>query len=160
MNWQLTHRRISRARAIACTVAGLATVLLVMPGQAAAQYAPDYDGDGLSDADEYYLGTYPDYTDSDGDGLTDGDEVFYYGTYPTYSDSDGDGYSDGNEVATGYSPLVPAGIDTSGGGTYVTDSTGYYEDIIVSESIRAAGEADRENWEETTCNAYMEDNSC
>ncbi len=72
----------------------------------------------------------------------------------------GDGYSDGNEVATGYSPLVPAGLDTSGGGTYVSDSTGFYEDIIVSESIRAAGEADRENWEDTTCNPYMEDNSC
>ena len=36
----------------------------------------DYDGDALTDLEEYQAGTIPDDSDSDGDGTTDGEEVF------------------------------------------------------------------------------------
>ena len=44
------------------------------------------------------------YIDSDGDGLSDEDEK-YYGTFIHNPDSDGDGYLDGDEVNHGYNPL-------------------------------------------------------
>jgi len=47
--------------------------------------AGDFDNDGLSNLDEFNLGTVPTLQDSDGDGLTDGDEVNLYGLDPTVS---------------------------------------------------------------------------
>ena len=47
--------------------------------------AEDFDNDGLSNLDEFNLGTVPTLQDSDGDGLTDGDEVNLYGLDPTVS---------------------------------------------------------------------------
>lgn len=58
----------------------------------------DIDGDGLDNATELLLGTFPDNADSDGDGLGDGDEVNLYATDPLLSDSDGDHLGDGEEV--------------------------------------------------------------
>jgi hypothetical protein len=42
----------------------------------------DGDGDGLSDADEAWMGTDPGVVDSDGDGRSDGDEIYVDGTDP------------------------------------------------------------------------------
>lgn len=63
----------------------------------------DNDEDGLSDQQEYDLGTDPFDPDSDDDGLNDGKEV-ELGTDPNKADSDGDGYTDGEEVAAGTDP--------------------------------------------------------
>lgn len=66
----------------------------------------DADGDGLSNLDEYLLGTGIRNPDSDGDGLPDGQEVAL-GTNPLLVDTDGDGIRDGLEVQTGSNPLDP-----------------------------------------------------
>ncbi len=47
----------------------------------------DYDLDGLSNREEYLLGTDPTDPDTDGDGLSDADESRSYGTDPTQSDA-------------------------------------------------------------------------
>ncbi|MDD2240274.1 MAG: hypothetical protein PHI93_06400, partial [Kiritimatiellae bacterium] len=68
--------------------------------------AADKDGDGLTNLEEYHLGTDPQNPDTDGDGLNDFDEVRVHGTDPLLSDTDGDGMPDGWEVAHGLNPLV------------------------------------------------------
>ena len=60
--------------------------------------ARDSDGDGLSDAREYALGTNPVSGDTDEDDLPDAEEVAQ-GTDPRNPDTDGDGLSDGAEAA-------------------------------------------------------------
>ena len=72
------------------------------------------DGDGLSDYEEYILGTDPCNSDTDGDGLADGDEANLYLTDPTNPDTDSDGMDDGWEVLNGSScGLDPFSGDTS-----------------------------------------------
>ncbi len=66
----------------------------------------DNDQDGLSNYEEYMLGTDPLVVDSDHDGLSDGDEENVYGTESLNPDTDGDGLSDGDEIALGLNPLV------------------------------------------------------
>lgn len=73
----------------------------------------DNDQDGLSNYEEYLLGTDPLRADSDFDGLSDGDEVNVYDTDPLNPDTDGDGLSDGDEIALGLNPLV---TDSNGDG--------------------------------------------
>jgi hypothetical protein len=66
----------------------------------------DYDADGLSDEEEYLVGTNPTNQDTDGDGLLDlvenNDRVFVSaeqtGSSPLFADTDNDGVSDGDEV--------------------------------------------------------------
>ncbi len=66
----------------------------------------DTDDDGLNDGNEVTRGTNPLVADTDGDGLTDGDEVTRT-TNPLLPDTDGDGISDGDEVTAGTNPLDP-----------------------------------------------------
>jgi hypothetical protein len=54
-------------------------------GSLAQTAVGDFDSDGLSNLDEFNLGTTPTLPDTDGDGVTDGDEVNVYGIDPTQS---------------------------------------------------------------------------
>jgi hypothetical protein len=74
--------------------------------------AEDTDGDGLTNLQEYQLGTDPRNPDTDGDGIPDGMEV-QLGTNPLDPDTDHDGLSDGQELKLGTNPLNP---DTDGDG--------------------------------------------
>lgn len=73
---------------------------------------PDYDRDGLPNAWELQYQLNPlDPTDAagdaDGDGLSNADE-YALGTNPRLSDTDGDGFSDSAEIDAGTDPLDPA----------------------------------------------------
>src|SRR5437763_3153185 len=73
--------------------------------------ANDRDGDGMPDDWEIAHGLNPDdpsdaSLDPDGDGLTNLQE-YQLGTDPHNKDSDGDGISDGDELAQGTNPLDP-----------------------------------------------------
>ena len=65
---------------------------------------PDTDGDGLNDSEEFAAGSNVFVSDSDWDGLSDSDEVDA-GTNPLAADTDGDGFSDSEEVTAGTDPL-------------------------------------------------------
>ena len=68
----------------------------------------DWDGDGLTNEEEFILGTDPANPDTDGDGRTDGEEVDGEPpTDPFTTDSDGGGRSDGGEVEDGTDPTDP-----------------------------------------------------
>jgi hypothetical protein len=54
-------------------------------GSLAETAAGDFDSDGLSNLDEFNIGTAPTLPDTDGDGVSDGDEVNVYGMDPTAS---------------------------------------------------------------------------
>jgi len=63
----------------------------------------DPDHDGLTNAQEYKLGTDPNNPDSDQDGLADGDEVNIFGTDPLNSHTaKNPKYSDGDFIKGGY----------------------------------------------------------
>jgi hypothetical protein len=64
----------------------------------------DPDHDGLTNLEEFCLGTDPRKADTDGDGIPDGEEVLR-GTNPLSIDTDGDGYSDWEEIQVGTDPL-------------------------------------------------------
>ena len=77
----------------------------------------DWDGDGLTNAQEQSAGTDMNNPDSDGDGLPDGWEVGY-GLNPNSAtdanaDPDGDGLTNSQEYATGTNPNA---ADTDGDG--------------------------------------------
>ena len=74
----------------------------------------DFDGDGLTQAQEDAFGSSDLSTDSDGDGLGDSDEVNIHGSSPARADTDGDGLNDGDEVSFSYDPTNP---DSDGDGT-------------------------------------------
>ena len=75
---------------------------------------PDTDGDTLNDFDEVALGTLPLNPFSDGDSLTDGEEVHRWGTSPLLSDTDGDGVLDGFELQNFTSPINPNSFPEGG----------------------------------------------
>ncbi len=64
----------------------------------------DFDSDGLTNYQEYLLGTDPYKADTDEDGLSDGDEVNIYETDPLNFDTDYDGVLDGDEILLGLNP--------------------------------------------------------
>ncbi|SHJ73597.1 von Willebrand factor type A domain-containing protein [Clostridium cavendishii DSM 21758] len=86
----------------------------------------DYDKDGLTNLEEYKLGTNPGSADTDEDGISDYDEVNKYHTNPKLYDTDGDGMGDGTEIKNGLNPLVK---DSDGNG--VIDS----EEILTQKLI-------------------------
>ena len=67
----------------------------------------DDDHDGLTNLEEFCLGTDPRKADTDGDGMPDAEEVLR-GTNPLSIDSDGDGYTDWEEIQLGTDPLDAA----------------------------------------------------
>jgi uncharacterized protein (DUF1800 family) len=86
--------------------------------------AKDSDKDGMPDVweDAHGFNKYSaaDATqDADGDGLSNRDE-FLLGTDPHNPDTDGDGYSDGVEVANGSNPLDPNSIPDFAGQVWPT----------------------------------------
>lgn len=113
----------------------------------------DYDSDGLTNIEEYLLGTYPQIPDSDMDGISDWDEVNVYGSDPLLIDTDGDSINDGDELLLGFDPTNPQtfGIADS---EYVTeqnvDSTSYLftaingdeSDYELSMSVECSGLAE------------------
>ena len=74
----------------------------------------DSDNDGLSDAEEWELGTDPNDSDSDYDRLSDGFEVRELGTDPLRGDTDEDGLGDGDELEVFRTD--PLTVDTDGDG--------------------------------------------
>ncbi len=82
----------------------------------------DFDGDTVTDLQEYIQGSNPTASDTDGDGINDSDELLVYYTDPNSVDTDGDGINDYDEVFTYFTD--PLNIDTDGDG--IDD---YYESI-------------------------------
>lgn len=66
----------------------------------------DYDADGLTNREEYLLGTDPTSADSDNDGVNDYDEVRHYGSNPTLADM---------AAATSYASAEPQIYQAAGG---------------------------------------------
>ncbi|WP_049907366.1 VWA domain-containing protein [Halovivax asiaticus] len=93
----------------------------------------DYDGDGLTNAEEVNNGTRLDLVDTDDDGLPDDEELRDYGTDPLNPDTDDDGLPDGEEIELGPDPLDP---DTTGDGTL--DGNESYTTTASNESVGVA----------------------
>lgn len=66
----------------------------------------DNDKDGLTNIEEYRLGTSIFTVDTDADLISDYDEVYIYKTNPLVSDTDGDGADDKWEIDNNFNPLV------------------------------------------------------
>jgi hypothetical protein len=81
-------------------------------GKASGCSCRDTDGDGLSECEELFLGTFPGIPDSDADGIPDGLEL-RYGFNPlkhdffAKQDTDGDGISDWDEFNANTDPTKP-----------------------------------------------------
>lgn len=72
------------------------------------------DDDGLTNLQEYQIGTKPKVADTDNDGLNDGAEVNTYLSNPLLADTDGDGLNDGDEVNTYLTSPLLADTDADG----------------------------------------------
>jgi hypothetical protein len=98
----------------------------------ASDAAKDQDNDGLSNLQEYQLGTAPDNPDTDGDGVLDGAEVNRVAgaTDPLNPDTDGDGLSD--KVETGTGKFVSASDTGTDPLSPDTDGDGFGDGLEVS----------------------------
>jgi alpha-tubulin suppressor-like RCC1 family protein len=92
----------------------------------------DFDSDGLTDWQEYKLGTDPTEADTDGDGVNDGTEVSQ-GTSPLAVDSDGDGQHDNVDSLPldYYNAVAPTLVKTSGDGQNALPSTHVLAPLVV-----------------------------
>ncbi len=99
----------------------------------------DEDEDGLSNIEEFSLGTYPLVADSDIDGISDGDEINKYNTKPMAYDTDGDTLSDGEEIKLG---LDPTKKSTDG---VISDDKRTFSQTADDE-VKDAALLESENW--------------
>jgi hypothetical protein len=100
----------------------------------------DPDHDGLTNLQEYQLGTDPHNPDTDGDGLPDGLEV-KKGTNPLLYDTDGGGIGDGLEVQAGTNPLDPSDDDQAIGPSLASVEVVPPSVIIYMNTILGEGSA-------------------
>lgn len=103
----------------------------------------DLDHDGLTNLQEYHLGTDIRNPDTDGDGISDGDEVNGTGracnaagrcfhTNPLLADTDGDGINDLTEIQTGSDPTDPTSINLHAALTGITVAPSNFTLIVNS----------------------------
>ena len=124
-----------------------------------SDYDEDFDNDGLSNGQEYELGTEPYNEDTDGDGLKDGEEINTYITDPLKVDTDDDGLEDGDEIYFETDPLNP---DTDGNGVLDGDEKRFQtfihkvenEDCAVTE-VRVSMEGTGNIQKTTTVESIM-----
>ena len=74
--------------------------------------------------------------DTDGDGLTDAREFYLYGTLMNVADTDGDGLSDGWEIAVGLNPRSSAGVDGASGDPDEDGLTNYEEWTLEADPLQ------------------------
>ncbi len=107
----------------------------------------DTDADGLTDLQEYQLGTNPIKTDTDGDGMPDGWEV-ENGLNPLVNDADGDFDSDGLTNLLEYQLGTKANqADSDGDG--LSDSIEYYTHRSDPTNTDTDGDGMPDGWEVT-----------
>ncbi len=109
------------------------------PGDASG----DLDGDGLTNLEEFNLGTDPTSADTDGDTLSDADEVIVYSTDPLSTDSDGDGINDQDELGT--FGTDPTDTDTDDDGLSDGDEVNQYGTDPMS--VDSDGDGMNDGWE-------------
>lgn len=109
-----------------CNIVGSNPLKVDTDGDSIQDPQEDFDSDGLSNIEEFKLGTNPWSADSDLDNLTDYDEINLYSTNPINPDTDGDGLSDGNEILYSMDPLNP---DTNNNG--IKDGDESFETLAV-----------------------------
>lgn len=90
-----------------CVILGTKPTLADTDSNGVSDFDEDLDADGLSNGQEFRLGTDPIGMDTDFDDLKDGEEINgQYLTDPQKPDTDGDGADDAWEIANGFDPTV------------------------------------------------------
>ena len=116
----------------------------------------DLDSDGLTNIEEFNLGTSINDSDSDNDGLSDGDEANIHSTDPLDSDSDNDGISDGEEVNVLQSNPLSTDSDNDG----LPDGYEFNFGLDLNDATDRDGDADSDglsNFEEFSLDLNPQD---
>ena len=113
----------------------------------------DMDRDGLTNLEEFNLGTGVNNADTDGDGIEDGEEVVEgddgFITNPLLGDSDGDGIWDGLEISSG--------TDPNDSGSFDLAATLDYIEVTRSNFVLVFNTIDGEANEQLTVTGYLTD---